>query len=305
MSLFESASAFAVRHFSRDRLLALRAAYHAGRTRLYPLLRTIYGTFDAAALRAHLERELGSFEILMVHSSINNMQPTYTGTPLDLVRMLIEFCGPQRTLVMPAFYFGDPAIGGAGKTFLANPRFDVRRTPSQMGLATELFRRSRGVVLSRHPIYRVAALGPLARDLTQGHELASGCGKDSPFDYMTKRDTLIIGIGKPFEVLTHVHHAEAIMGSEFPVPRSKGKPVPMTLVDGTLEIEYELQTGGLMWKRDMWRLRKIMSPDTLREWSFHHVPLFATRAADVTASLVDAARRGITLYVPPGEQAVR
>jgi hypothetical protein len=46
----------------------------------------------------------------------------------------------------------------------------------------------------------------------------------------------------------------------------------------------------------MWKLREIMGPDKLREWRFHHVPMFATRAADVTAALVDAARRGVTLY---------
>jgi hypothetical protein len=49
----------------------------------------------------------------------------------------------------------------------------------------------------------------------------------------------------------------------------------------------------------MWRLRSIMSSRTLREWKFHGVPLFATRARDVTEALVAAAREGRTLYVRP------
>ena len=41
-----------------------------------------------------------------------------------------------------------------------------------------------------------------------------------------------------------------------------------------------------------------MRRETLREWKFHHVPMFATRAAEVTGQLVAAARRGVTLYDP-------
>jgi hypothetical protein len=41
-----------------------------------------------------------------------------------------------------------------------------------------------------------------------------------------------------------------------------------------------------------------MSRDDLREWQFHHVPMFAARAAQVPRQLVAAARRGVTLYHP-------
>ena len=166
MSPLEFASGLVVRYLDEQRIGALRDAYFSLRTRLSPALRLIHGTFDTAALRAHLELCIGGdFEVLMVHSSVNHMQPMYTDTPLDMVRMLMSFCGPDRTLVMPAFYFGDPAIGGAYATFQQRPRFDLRRTPSQMGLATELFRRMPGVRQSRHPAYRVVAFGPLAESL--------------------------------------------------------------------------------------------------------------------------------------------
>ena len=301
MSLFETASGLAVRCLSRERLVALRTRYLSVRSKLHPVMRAVYGTFDTAALREHLEQRIGGdFEILMVHSSVNNMQPMYTGNPLELVQMLIAFCGPDRTLVMPAFYFGDPALGGTDKTFAAHPRFDLRRTPSQMGLATELFRRTRGVVQSRHPVYRVAALGPLAAELTRGHERAgSASGRGTPFDVMAMRKTMILGIGKRYEVLTQVHHAEDVMGDEFPVPRGSGGGIQMTLVDGQEEIPFQLAQHGLLWRRNMWKLAEIMTPETLQEWEFHHVPLFATWAADVTAALVAAAKRGVTLYEKP------
>ncbi|MFO1428797.1 MAG: AAC(3) family N-acetyltransferase [Candidatus Competibacteraceae bacterium] len=301
MNLIETVSGLAVRHLKQEQLLALRVRYLSLRTKLYPVMRLVYGTFDTAALRTHLEQRIGTqFEILMVHSSVNNMKPMYTGNPLELLRMLMAFCGPDRTLVMPAFYFGDPEIGGTVETFAKNPRFDVRRTPSQMGLVTELFRRSKGVVQSRNPVYRVAALGPLAAALTQGHERTlSPAGRGSPFDFMANHDTCIIGIGKPFQVLTQVHHAEEVMGADFPVPGDVGEGLSMTLIDGTEEIPFRLTKRSLLWRFNIWKLRTIMDRDSLQEWTFHHVPMFATRAGAVTTALVEAAKRGVTLYDRP------
>src|SRR5664279_3400398 len=251
MSLLETASGLAARYLRRERLLALREAYFSLRTKLYPVMRAMYGTFDSAALRDHLEQKIGSdFEILMVHSSVNHMKPMYTDSPLDLVRMLISFCGPNRTLVMPAFYFGDPAIGGAYATFKERPRFDLRKTPSMMGLATEIFRRSKGVVQSRHPVYRMSALGPLAIPLTQGHERAgSPSGRGTPFEFMAAHNTRIIGIGKPIQVMTQVHHVEDLMGDAFPVPcQSPEGELAMTLVDGEEEIPFHLAPRSLLWR---------------------------------------------------------
>ncbi len=301
MTLYEAATSFALRYLPRDQFGALREQYFALRTKLHPVLRAAYGSFDSPALKAHLEQRVGhDFKILMVHSSVNHMKPMYDDNPLEFVQMLQEFCGPQRTLAMPAFYFGDSDVGGAGPTFEKNPRFDLRRTPSQMGLATEIFRRTKGVRQSRHPIYRISALGPLAETLTTGHETAEGgCGRRSPFDVMTAHDTLILGIGKPFEVLTHIHHVEDLMGANFPVPMSVGRDLAMTLVDGNEEIPFTLSPCGFMWKRNMWKLRDIMGPRKLQEWRFHHVSLFAAKARDVTETLLEAAKRGVTLYEKP------
>lgn len=301
MSPLEAISGLAVRYLDQRRLLALRSAYFNARTKLHPLMRVVYGTFDSAKLREHLEQRVGTdFDILMVHSSINHMQPMFTNSALDLVKMLVAFCGPNRTLAMPAFYFGDPKIGGAYATLSQRPRFDLKKAPSQMGLATEMFRRMPGVLQSRHPVYRVAALGPMAKELTSGHELTeypNGIG--SPFDFMTKHNTRIIGIGKTFQVLTQAHHVEGVMGDSFPVPRHNGVDLPITVLDGGQEVAAKLTGRGLIWDFNIWKLRKIMDHQLLQEWQFHHVPMFSTRAADVTSCLLDAAGRGITLYDKP------
>jgi aminoglycoside 3-N-acetyltransferase len=297
MSLVEFASGIAKRHLSDKRVEALRSVYLQGRSRLAPVLRLVHGTFGVEDLRRHLDERVGrDFEILMVHSSVNSMRPMFTGSPLELVRMLAAYCGQDRTLAMPAFYFGEGGTG-AYPSFQKNPRFDLTRTPSQMGLATELFRRMPGVRQSRHPIYRISALGPLAEALTRGHENAtSPAGLGSPFEFMAAKDTLVLGLGKPIQVLTQAHHTEELMCDDFPVPSRVQPPLPMTLVERGQEFPFELRGRSISGRFDIWRLRQIMSPGSLQEWSFHHVPMFAARAGDVTRQLVLAAKRGVTLY---------
>lgn len=298
MTFLETLSGLALRHLPREHFLTLRKRYHGMRRRLHPLLKRMYGTFDTRELRFHLERRIGrNHEILMVHSSFNHMLPMFTGTALELVNMLIELCGEERTLVMPAFYFGETQAADVAAHYRQHPVFDVTRTPSQMGIVSELFRRSQGVCQSLHPTHRVAARGPLAQALTSGHaEAGTACGAGTPFEFMAKRNTRILGVGKPFEVLTQVHHVEDLLGDAFPVPAQTTK-VQITLRDRDKQKRpFELRWRRFAWHRDMYRLRRVMGPESLQEWTFHHVPFFATSAGDVTRALSDAATSGFTLY---------
>ena len=298
VGLLEKLSGLAVDRLNREQIGALRERYHALRSRLRPVLRLLNGTFDAATLRRHLEQRIEtSFEILMVHSSVNHMLPMFTGRPLDVLQMLMEFCGPDRTLCMPAFYFGDPRASDVVASYQRSALFDVRRTPSQMGVVTELFRRTKGVKQSLHPTHRVAAIGPLAEALTAGHDTAdSPCGRRTPFEFMAARDTLILGIGKPFEVLTQVHHVEDVMGDAFPVP-SEVQAVQMTLRDEQGEEHpHTLRVRRFQRRRNMWRLPELMTDSRLQSWTFHQVPMFATRAQHVTEDLLAGAQRGITVF---------
>ncbi len=155
-----------------------------------------------------------------------------------------------------------------------------------------------GVVQSRHPLYRVAALGPLAAQLTAGHERAAcSVGLGTPFEFMALHETQILGIGKSMQVLTQAHHVEHAMGDAYPVPhRPMAQPLDMALVDGKDEIPFKLNDPSFEGRFNIWKLRAIMDREALREWTFHHVPMFAARAKDVTERLRSAASRGITLY---------
>lgn len=299
MRLVEGLSSLLLRILPREQFLRIRNSYFRLKQKAAPLLRLVHGTFTTEDLVAEIDRRLDDdWDILMVHSSVNGLEPTYQGSALELLQALVSYCGPERTLVMPAFYFGESGEG-ARESLKKNPRFDLRRTPSQMGLLTELFRRSRGVVQSRHPVYRIAALGPLAQELTRHHENApSGMGPDTPFDFMARHNAQVLGIGKTFQVMTQVHHVEGLLGEDWPAPQRDLPAVPVTVVEKDSETAMELSGTQQQWTFNIWKLRDIMPGDRLREWRFHNCPMFAARAGEVTDALVTAAQRGFCLYDP-------
>lgn len=299
MNLLESFSSVLLKALPRERFLKIRSTHLKLKKHASPLLRFIHGTFTTSDLIAEIDRSLDrDWRILMVHSSLNNLEPMYQGNAMELLKALIEYCGPDRTLVMPAFNFGAEGEG-AREALKRNSRFDLQRSPSQMGLLTELFRRSRGVHQSRHPAYRIASLGPEAEALVRGHEFApGGMGQGTPFDYMARNGAQILGIGKSFQVMTQVHHVESLMGDAWPAPQTTLPNLPVTLIDKGREIPMEVGGTQQMWTFNIWKLKEIVQDDVLREWRFHNCPMFVARAREVTDALVEAAGRGFTLYDP-------
>jgi aminoglycoside 3-N-acetyltransferase len=266
-----------------------------------PLLKGWYGTYDNAALEVELRKYIPSdFAILMVHSSISNMQPMYRGTAKDLLEFLLQFVGPKRTLAMPAFFFGTPELFDRAY-YKQHPRFDVRRTASQMGLVTELFRRRSGVVRSLHPTHSVCAFGPLASELCATHHLSPrACGEISPFGIMGLRKTIILGLGvEYYRTLTQVHSMEQILGDRYPIPQEQDDPVHVDLVDKTGSIiHYQMsRPPSPAFVLQVERLGEFVQPGDIKEWCFRGTMMFMTEAAKIDSAVRSAALRGKTLYV--------
>ena len=220
----------------------------------------------------------------------------YSGTPEELINELIAFCGSKRTLAMPTFFLGGRTYDSIG--YYRTRPFDVRRTPSEMGLLTEVFRRRPGVKRSLHPTHSICALGPRTDELIGTHHLASTrTGERTPFAAMTHRNTAIVGLGvEYYRCLTHTHTAEDLMGEEFPIEFTRVTlPVSMINYDGG-EVPFELTVLRCATPLDNTLLRSLLSADELVEWKFHGVALFVTNAQRVTEALIDAARKGLTVF---------
>ena len=283
---------------SQERRTELKRLQGNMRKRMAPVLTMVHGSFNTKELIDELARRTPSdFEILMVHSSFDAMLPMYKGSAKELVGGLIEFCGPHRSLVMPSFVMGGRTYDAAA--YYQNRPFDVRTTPSEMGLLAEVFRRTPNVLRSLHPTCSVCAQGPLAKELTAGHHISrTGLSPDSPFGVMTQRSTAIIGLGvEYFRCLTHVHTAAHKMGDLYPI-KFEERTTPVTLVDYDGS-RYQLALGlpDRTKKLDLTVLWSVLSKDELREWRFHGVPLFVVpKASIVTERLIEAAHKGITVF---------
>jgi aminoglycoside 3-N-acetyltransferase len=166
-----------------------------------------FAAVEASELRRVL-RELGvrSGDILFVHSAFDQMQ-SIRATPVQIIEMLCEAVGAAGTVVMPTF----PMSGTSQEYLEQNPVFHWRRTPSRVGILTEIFRRMPGTERSLHPTHPVAARGAAAAWLTEGHECSkTPFDEHSPFQKLLERDALVLRMGR-FEAMTFRHLADHLI----------------------------------------------------------------------------------------------
>ena len=152
-------------------------------------------------------------DTLLAHSSFDAFEG-FQGKPTDVISVLQAVVGNAGTLMMPTMTFSGTAVDHAR----AKPTFDVARTPSRMGLLTELFRRSPGIVRSIHPTHPVAVWGRGADAIATGHHMArTPCGEGTPFDALRQRQGAIVLLGTDINVLTFFHLLEEVLEADLPV----------------------------------------------------------------------------------------
>ena len=169
--------------------------------------------FDANQFHDFLhDLGLNKGDVVLVHSSYNSFEG-HTGTPVEIIKTLQSTVGDEGTLLMPTMPFSGTALD-----YIQNGKpFDARRTPSRMGLLTELFRRMPDVVRSVHPTHPVAAWGALAQTITADHHLCeTPCGRQSPFGKLLDHNGRILFLGTGIGVLTFLHTLEEILEPDMP-----------------------------------------------------------------------------------------
>jgi aminoglycoside 3-N-acetyltransferase len=186
-------------------------------------------TFDdlCAGLRAC---GIKAGQTLILHSSQAALGDLDGGV-VTTVRALKEVITPEGTLLLPVF--SSPTPDGV---------FKIKRTPSRVGLITEAFRRSEGVIRSKHPTHSVAAWGKRAAEFIAGHEKCpGGLGVDSPFHKAAKAGADVLMLGCNLTTLSLIHVGESVvrapyLGKVF----YPGYDRAMTLVDydgGSIEFQ--------------------------------------------------------------------
>ncbi|WP_412851818.1 AAC(3) family N-acetyltransferase [Ectothiorhodospira shaposhnikovii] len=153
----------------------------------------------------------------------------FLGRPSDMVTTLKDLVGHQGLLIMPSLTYQNES----SREFLARGvPMDVRRSPSQMGLLSEVFRRGKGVRRSLSPTHPLLAWGHRAEEFLVGHDEALvPFGPQSPFGRLLEWNGKILTIDAPFSTVTFTHFLEDRIAQTLPVPLYEPEPMEGTVID--------------------------------------------------------------------------
>lgn len=146
---------------------------------------------------------ISSGDMVLLHSSAKRILRSLKemGVPVDpdiVIDSFLDAIGETGTLLTPLFNFD----------FTSTHQFDIRTTPSHMGILTEYARKRVGVVRTGHPIYSFAVLGA-KKNLFKNVNNISGYGTDSPFGILHKENGKIAILDLPDQhSMTFYHYIE-------------------------------------------------------------------------------------------------
>ncbi len=138
--------------------------------------------------------------VLFLHISLNNLALSVTDI-VWLFGAIWKVVGEDGTIVLPTFTY---------KQFkMPNYCFNVNKTRSDLGWASEYFRCQPGVVRSVHPTHSVAAKGKFAFEITRYHrESITPFGRNTPYDILYQKDAIILFLGKSPTINSFYHAIE-------------------------------------------------------------------------------------------------
>jgi aminoglycoside 3-N-acetyltransferase len=145
-------------------------------------------------------------DTLLVHSSYKSLGEI-DGGPGTVIRALEAAVGTDKdgTLIMPTFNFD----------FNKGAPWDVRTTPSKMGILTEFVRKDPRAKRVFHPFYSFAILGKHA-EMLGSLRYKSAYERNSIFGKLRDLDGKIMVIGLAYnDSMTFFHHIEQMEGVDY------------------------------------------------------------------------------------------
>lgn len=144
--------------------------------------------------------KLSEGDVSFVHSSLDRLNLDFPS--FQVLDILLEIVGTEGTIIFPTY----PKLTSY-KFLKAGEVFDIRRTPSYMGILSEFARRHSKAFRSLHPTKSVAAIGKHAEEITNSHHNSIyPYDKESPYykAYLLNSKAIGIGIKTTFFSAVHV-----------------------------------------------------------------------------------------------------
>jgi aminoglycoside 3-N-acetyltransferase len=250
---------------------------------------------------AELKKCLGTLGIqagdtILLHSGFRGTNG-FKGTPAEVAGTFLDALGPEGNLLMVSL----PTTGASYEYLARISVFDVRKTPSRMGLVSEFFRRREGVVRSLHPSHPMLAFGPEASWLVEGHETTLfPCGPGSPFDKAVELGGKVVFFDTGLNKMTFFHWLEHRIRDRVDVPLYQDEPFEVRVVDqdGTqlMVRTYAFSRRIIERRRDTVLHREMWKTGIVRKGKVGNTKIMSVDLKDVIKCVDDMAERGVFFY---------
>ncbi len=245
-------------------------------------------------LRDRLGIESG--DVVYIGSSVSDLCLDFSVTRvLPLIR---EVIGPKGTMLFPNYPNNRPV--SSYEWLIQGNVFDVRSTPSYTGALTEIARCHPDAIRSLHPTKSVCAIGPAARELTEGHhELEYPYDVGSPYRRVIDIGGKVVGIGIWTEYLSFVYTIDDAMKDNPPVETYYPEPVETTCIDYDGK-EVLVRTRAHNMKKVVHDIppffKRFVPPKICEDLIVSGMPFFRADARKLFDHLLLLARQGDTIY---------
>jgi len=143
-------------------------------------------------------------DVLLVHSSYKSFGDV-EGGPQTVIDALKWILSEEGTLIVPTFNYD----------FCDGEPYDVKKTPSKMGIISELVRTDSNSKRSLDPVFSFAIFGK-QRDYLANLRYEHSFGPNSIFAKLRELDAKIMIIGLTYnESVTFFHHIEETQGCDY------------------------------------------------------------------------------------------
>jgi aminoglycoside 3-N-acetyltransferase len=187
-------------------------AFYAAQKRLFIERFLSYGSLDLESMLRAVGVKSG--DTVMLHSAFGGSSG-FRGSPKELADAFLRSVGPSGNLLMVSL----PYSSSTHEYLKKLKTFDVRQTPSHMGIISESFRRRKDVLRSFHPTHPVLAFGPQAEWIIADHDKCLyPCGPGSPFEKFSKLGGKVVFFNVPFATMTLFHYLEHLVEKTLPFP---------------------------------------------------------------------------------------
>lgn len=239
---------------------------------------------------------LNAGDTVFIHSSIDRLNldfPFYR-----ILSLLRNAIGPQGTILFPTY--PNHRISSYEHLRQGNV-FDVRRTPSYIGLLTEFARRQRGAMRSLHPTKSVCALGPLAEELTATHHQSPyPYDVGSPYYKLVEHNAKIVGLGVWTFNLSFVYCTDDALKEEGLVRTYHPETFAAQCINyagETQVVETYVHDSRIVDTHDVPRfMKEHISADVCEDLVLNGMKFFRADAAPLFRDMLRLAKEGTTVY---------